>query len=414
MMSRVSFIFIVSLFTIAALGGAVWFFFFYQGGNGAENIDITISDFLSLGKTGSPSTGGSTAGKDDEGNTASGAPSSQGTVGVRSGRLLQLSPAPVAGYLPRGTSTPSVRFIERATGHVYDINADGKERKRVSNTTIPRIYEAYFGDGGNSVVVRYLDDEGALTTYAAAVTVSEAGSGELKGRFLPEDITDLTLSPDGKKTFFLLKFGNGANGFTSLANGASATQIFTSYLTEWLSSWQNEKMITLTTKASGGIPGYAYKLDPATRSFEKILGGIQGLTTLLDPTGKQMLYSVSGESGLALFYADLTLGKSAPANLSTLPEKCVWAKGGSVAYCAAPVVLPPGKYPDAWYQGTAGFSDRIWAITPGGGSELAADLPKLSSEAIDGVRLSLSTDEKHLYFMNKKDNSLWTYDMTGQ
>ena len=253
------------------------------------------------------------------------------------GALRQLAIGPVAGFTSmKGTTTVTARYLERHTGHIYDIGALDQKPKRVSGTTIPRVYEALFVDSGKSVLIRYLgDDNATIETYLATVpkiperaaagepTVSaNAGqAGELTGVFLPQNISDISTSPNGKSFFYILSSAGGAVGIVGVPGGGTGRQIFSFPFSEWLSSWTNEKTITLTTKPSGGIAGYAYGLNPTDKSFVKIFGNVTGLTTLLSPDGKYVLYSSSGETGTLSAIYDLKNKSFKTLGVSTFPEK---------------------------------------------------------------------------------------------
>lgn len=416
-MPKTTFTILVSVLILALVSGAVWFLFFYQGGERGADLSVTVKDFLPFGKLAepNPNQGQNNAG----GNTGANDKTSFGA-------LRELAVGPVAGFtVIKGTTTLTARYLERHTGHIYDIGLSDQNPKRISNTTIPRVYEAIFMDAGKSVLIRYLaDDNATIETYSATVpktpeknALSEqtglpAVASELTGLFLPRDLSDISISPDGKKFFSLSYFGGGAVGATSVASGGNRTQIFTSPYSEWLSSWINEKTIVLTTKPSGGIPGYAYILNPSDKSFVKILGNIAGLTTLLNSDGKYLLYSSSGETGMLTAVYDTKNKTFRTLTISTMPEKCAWSQAGDKLYCGAPEQLSAGRYPDIWYKGQESFNDTLWSVDPSTGlAEVATDLRIPGGTQFDIIKPVLSTDGKYFFFINKKDLSLWSYEL---
>src|SRR5258708_163465 len=223
---------------------------------------------------------------------------------------------------------PALRYVERSTGNVYQTFSDKISEEKFSMTIIPQVYEAYFGAKGETVIMRHLktDDE-TIETFAGSIPKELLGSqatgtNEIKGSFLPENITDLIVSPDGSKIFYLLNSGENANGIVSNILGDKKVQIFSSPFTEWLSYWPNSNTITLTTKSSSGIPGYMYAIDPNKKDLVKIFGDIGGLTTLTSPNDKLVLY---GDSNLSLGIYNTETRNSTPLRVTTRPDKCVWA-----------------------------------------------------------------------------------------
>ena len=71
--------------------------------------------------------------------------------------LFQISKEPVAGFVAfNKRATTTIRYADRATGHIYDVNPFTLEKTKITNKTLPKIYEAHFRDNGNAVVFRSL------------------------------------------------------------------------------------------------------------------------------------------------------------------------------------------------------------------------------------------------------------------
>ena len=310
---------------------------------------------------------------------------------------------------------PSLRYVARATGNIYETFADKIEEKQFSSTVIPRVYEAYFGNSGNSVVMRYLKADNETIETFVGNTPKEylgtevAGKAEVKGTFLPEDTKDISVSPDAGSVFYLFNNSTTGNNMVgAILNLATnkKTQILTSPFTEWLSLWPNAKMITLTTKPAAGVPGYMYAMNPTTKNLMgEVFGNINGLTTLTSPNGKLVLYA---DDSLSTSVYQTDTKTSTLMGVKTLSEKCVWGKASDIVYCAVPKSINAGAYPDAWYQGIVSFSDQIWEIdVKTGNATLLADPAVISGEDVDGIKLALDSGENYLFFVNKKDSFLW-------
>ena len=57
---------------------------------------------------------------------------------------------------PKFETVPSLRYVEKSTGHIYQMYLDNKITGTVSNTTIPSIYESIFDNSAQSVIYRYV------------------------------------------------------------------------------------------------------------------------------------------------------------------------------------------------------------------------------------------------------------------
>ncbi len=317
--------------------------------------------------------------------------------------------------IPQKEDALAVRYVERATGNVYEKFIDRLEERKISTTVIPKIHEAIFGNTGKSVILRYADDDNrTIETFSGILPEETAGGDslpEMKGGFFPQNIPSVSISPDDSKIFYISKFGNGVLGTIVNFDGTKKSQIFNSTFTEWNPQWVNARIISLNTKPSASVPGYAYVLDTQTKDFSEVLGGIQGLTSLYSPNGKKILYSKTSSSGdsFSLSLYDVDAKNSSDLGIHTLPEKCVWSKDNIIAYCAVPNSINPGQYPDVWYQGLMSFSDSIWKInTKTAAFNLLSDMSKESGTQIDGTELFLDENENYVFFTNKKDSKLWS------
>ena len=315
---------------------------------------------------------------------------------------------------------PNLRYTAKENGNIYQTFADKIKEEKFSGTIIPKVYDAYFGNRGESVIMRYLKiDDRTIETFVGTLPkellgAEVAGNNEVKGYFLPNNVKDISLSPDGQKIFYMFESENsfGENIIGTILNFSNnrKTQIFDSPFTEWLSQWPNNNIITLSTKPSGGASGYMYTMDSAGKNFGKVLGAIDGLTTLGSPNGKLILY---GDSNLSLniYHAD-TRNTDALA-IRTLPEKCIWGKVSDVVFCAVPKLIGFRQYPDSWYQGEVSFSDQLWKIdAKTGNATLLADPATVrGGEEIDGIKLAMDERENYLFFVNKKDSFLWKLEL---
>ena len=302
-----------------------------------------------------------------------------------------------------------VRFVEQETGHVYDLDLSTGITTRVSGTTIPRVYEAYIGHE-DYVALRYLDDNGNIKTYIGKITEVEGGAGSLEGEFLVDNISSFSISKDGSKYFYIYKIGTESVGISSNFDGTNQKQSFSSPFSEWLGQVLavGTSTVSITSKASGLASGYSYKINENTKIMEKIIGGVSGLTSLVSENGKLALISTYFNNKLELSVVNEN-GTVTNTGLKTLPEKCVWSKDSTVAWCSVPQNVSVGPiYPDAWYKGQISWSDNIWKFDINTGLYiLNENLSKTSGSQIDGVNLKLNEEENNLLFINKKDQSLW-------
>lgn len=400
---------IILSLVLIAFAGAGWFFLTQKSGlSSIENID----NFSPFGIFDPKSTGNGSGEEGDNDPTKT--TPNQNNEQQKKAKLLKLTDTPTAGFIvfEKGSST-IVRYAEKGTGHIHDVNTDSLEKKRVSNTTIPKIHEAIFSDKGEQVLFRYLDeDTETIKTYSGKITLKATSTdeGAIIGAFLDENIEQIAVSPDKLKIFTLSKYGNSSIGTISLFDGSKKSQVFQSSFTEWLPQWAQDDLISLNTKPSASIFGFDYFITTKNPSLVKLIGKKYGLTTLVSPDGNRIIFSENTENGLSLSLFLRKTKNSYSFGLATLSEKCVWYQNNIDAYCAVPESIPRtiDGYPDSWYQGLVSFSDIVWKIdTESGATDQVINLRETSREQIDAISLQINKTGNKLVFLNKTDNSLW-------
>ena len=95
--------------------------------------------------------------------------------------------------------------------------------------------------------------------------------------------------------------------------------------------------------------------------------------------------------------------KITEVNFQTLPEKCVWS-GSRKIYCALPrEILPEQIWPDAYLRGETSTIDRIVVFEV----EKREIREVFNQENFDMANPLVTRDESHLFFVNRRDGTLW-------
>jgi len=307
----------------------------------------------------------------------------------------------------RSESTSTIRYIEKSTGHIYEVSPVGKERERVTNTTILKVFKSLWSPSGERVVVEYLEDGGLVPEAKIFSASINPISNSLEGVFLPSSATSVAVSPDQDKIFYLSEKTGGTVGVVSDFENKNGDVVFATPFGEFGAKWATPGKISLLTKPSASAKGYLYFLSPKTGRFIKVLGGVKGLTASVSPDGKKVIYSQSAKKSFGAKLLNMTEGETSDFPLKTLPDKCVWGEDSETVYCGVPKSLPPADYPDAWYQGTLSFDDSLWkADIATGETTLVAD-----DTGADITNLFFGPNGNRLIFTNKKDDTLWSVNI---
>lgn len=328
-------------------------------------------------------------------------------------REIPTTSEPVVDMAPTDTKTPpkatfemvpSLRYVEKSTGHIYQMYLDTKIEGKISNSTIPNVYETIFSKSANSIIYRYYSSENkSITSFLATL-------GGSMSKFLNTNIKEVSLSPDKNKFFSITSNSKGAIGTVSSFEETKTNQVFASSFSEWLPQWVTEQNIYLTTKPSYEVLGSVYNLNLKNGSLSKIFGNVLGLTTLANNSGTHILFGSSSSTGPRLNIFDIKNNKSTDLNKYGLPDKCIWSSDNINIYCAIPNTIIGIQYPDNWYQGVVSFEDRFVKIDTST-NEIYSLSNSKDYTPVDATHLFLSDKEDQLYFINKKDYTLWSLDI---
>ena len=350
--------------------------------------------------------------------------------GVPTEKLFTLSRTPIAGYVVFNKDGDNVvRYIDRATGHIYDsilpknLGTDPVETKKITNNTIPKIYEAYFNPNGSKVLIRSLIENTdavenislSLTPPKTTASTSTSESDSLysiSSTNIRGNISSVAVV--GNSLLSLVK--DSSSIISSSFDGSNQKTILNTPFTDW-KIISNRNNVLLQTKAGANIPGYVYSLNIVTGSITKIINPLNGLTALINYNGSRILYSyVDGNQTRILVQNNNKEIISEPTP-ATLAEKCVWSSINiDTVYCSSPN-NPKLDFnePDNWYKGITHFSDSIWVFDTKKQTQRVLLEPKLAYDIdIDAINLQLSPDEEYLIFTNKTDLTLWALKIETQ
>lgn len=341
-------------------------------------------------------------------------PPTEGPADVNEGKitqperfLIQLTNTPISAAT-FDNKTNKIKYIDRLTGHLYEISPDGNETKQLTITTIPGIYEVSWSKDLSRALLRYYSEDttsGLSFLASFPATSTSQSTGQTEGIFLPTSVNQALFSPtEENKIFYLLNSDGKTTGIIANTDNQSKKEIFSSSFTNFMANWPQKNIITLITKPSASASGFLYSLHPTNQTFTKILSAIQGLTVLYSPMGDEILYSKSENNSIETRIYNTKKETDVKLGVTTLPEKCLFSKlNTNTIYCAVPRPITSALYPDEWYQGKVSFSDSIWQINTVDGSTKSIS----SQQNFDATNLFSDSNENYIFFTNKKNNTLW-------
>jgi hypothetical protein len=299
------------------------------------------------------------------------------------------------------------------------INSPGNESSRVTESTITAIknFQSLYQldiDGELGVATREKMLE--LCTleedrFARAEFEKLERKHTISGIFLAQGISSATISPEGNQLFYIQQDADGVIGVIHNLISDVKETVFNSPFSQWLTFWNNEASIELTTKPSYLVDGFSYQLDPSTQRYFKSLQESKGLTTLASPDNRDLLIMEIVDATTRLSIHSRNTNRTRPLTIQSLVEKCTWTASSEYIYCTVPNTMAYGnEYPDVWYQGIESFSDSLWRINVQTfEEEVISDFMSEFDVDIDVEYQRIDPEEEYLYFIDKKTEELWSY-----
>lgn len=296
-----------------------------------------------------------------------------------------------------------IHYATRDTGNLFTLDIASGTTARYSNIIVPGSYATQFSNDGKVALIS--SNERGVVGYSILTTIGTS----TRDAILPNTITRPRLSPDGTKMVYIEDLGDSARiRIRSLTTKNPDTTAYSSALRDIAAEWVSSTTLLVHTKASYRKDSTAFLISTSGTGISEVTTPMRGLTALAAPTGSRVLIgsvSVEGELLLSVFER----GESTTLPVRTLPEKCVWSRvTNDVLYCAVPVSLTGSTLPDAWWKGDVSFNDELWKFNIKEGSAVRI----YENTNMDIMDLSLSIKDNLLLFRNKKNASLWAFNLT--
>ena len=312
--------------------------------------------------------------------------------------LQQLTTRPVAGFGFVGTSSDRIRYVERGTGHIYEIDTAAGTEIRVSGTTIPQVVEAAFSPSGEQVALT-AEISDTHTIYAGLINAEQEKADYLE---LPSGASQPALVEDGDVRY-ILKTNIGTEGYRLNIDTKESVRIFSIPLRDITVLWGEETY--LYNKPTRYAEGTLYKIDNGLKPvLPTHFGFVGGLTdsyylTNYNEGGVMASYAKNKESGEAVRLAT-----------SFVPEKCA-ASADTRVWCAAPYTSHDGAFLEGWYRGSVQSADILWIVDISRGqAQSMANFLVDAGRQVDVDHIIVDSSGQVPAFRNKIDNTLWIYD----
>lgn len=316
-------------------------------------------------------------------------------------QLQQLTTRAVAGFafVPE---EQKLRYIERGTGHGYEINLESGTEIQISLTTIPQTASAIFSPNAEMV---------AITTYEGYTPNTVVGTfaddvEELALTQLPSGAENLAFE-DEERIYFTYEDGTQTVGYLYNLGTLKRSEIFRVAFKDVKALWGwDVDGIFLVPKPSPLLEGTVY--ESTQNGLIPIASGL-GTIAFVDEDHVVASSIVDGVYKTSVYAPGDNVF---PQPLFMMPKKCApdTLRTGEVLWCSAPLEPVSDDAFSAWDKGTVTLSDQIWYTdVPTEESVFVADLSLLAGRTVDASGLTVNDTSTMLLFSNKLDGTLWLY-----
>lgn len=316
----------------------------------------------------------------------------------KGGELLKITDDPIiGGTLSRDGR--SVVYILRENGNLYRSSFDGKEKTRLSNTTILGIYNAVWSPEKTKVFLSYERNE------EIKKIVFDLSSSTTASSIISPSIRSGAWSKDGKVFYLVDQTETGVRLIEANSIGQSGKERIKIPLGDLNILPIQSDSLFFAEAPSGLASGPLFQFNTKTGLFKEISSG-HGLTALLSPKGERVLISETNSTGFLQSIKVLTLSSSSETLVSvrTLAEKCAWQNEETV-WCGVPQSIPENSImPDDYYKGSIIVNDELLQI-----NLRKQEVRSYDVKGFDMQDLFVSPDEKNVFFRDQYTDFLYRF-----
>lgn len=334
-------------------------------------------------------------------------PETDSQVNVNAGKLRQLTTRPVIGFTEVYSTTTNAHFVtyaEAGTGHLYQIDLQSGQEERISNTTIPNASQAVLSPDGNAAAMR-----SGFTANSSVVYGVRNDFGGLDNQPLAGSVIDMAFSNTGNLLYSeLTASGLRAQQLDKVDQVVSTLFELPFRAVEILWSRDDTTPHYVYTKPNTKLRSYVYEVDNGQLMRKPIVG--VGITA--SANANFIVYNQLLGTEHQGFAYDKEFGTQVSTPIIPIASKCAFASPtGSLMYCGYDITVYDYEFPDSWHKGLHNFSDRIWEVDVRAGfaSQLVNPL-EVAGREIDVTNMTVSENTRMLYFINKHNQTLWSYE----
>jgi len=328
-------------------------------------------------------------------------------------KIVQLTTAQVVGFQEVSRTNSSTNnlgelyYIESGTGHIFSINLESGEERRVTATTIPSSRKGVITQNGLYTLIQSGSGAGSQFTVGRISTTSAS----LSTHQINDPIIDFATT-ENNTFIYLSSVSGGLVGKEYNPVDRSTNTLFGIPFNEARVVWGQTATSShyVYPKPNDQLEGYLYKAENGT--LERL--PVSGLGLSVIGNGEHVLFtSRTKDDYRSDLYNELT-GETANSFVTVLPDKCVSMRQGGSFLCASEEITFNYKTFENWYEGSLSYDDDLWEIfAPFGDISFSVDVTRETGRELDIINLQTNPSNTSVYFQNKNDQTLWWYKVVN-
>lgn len=300
-------------------------------------------------------------------------------------------------------------YIDKRTGHLHGVDTETGSITVFVEYDLPSAITATWPTRGTQAILKSQDTYGPVF-WLYDIRSSEPIQLKFGMRYVVWDaLSDRILYSyeDGEGNVSLTISDSNGSNWREIANLPSPSLRLSAIpQSPFISYWDTPLNTKINPLEAVSITGGDKK---------RISEGKYGADYLWSPKGDTALMSWTPQkSGSKLTLATITANGSeyTDLNFPTMVSKCVWSNDNITIYCAHPGSFPSGTVlPDDYAKKYVYTKDAFWKInTKTGETERIIELTEIDKE-YDATNLFLSGNESKLFFVNRKDDMLYSIEL---
>lgn len=300
-------------------------------------------------------------------------------------------------------------YFNPADKEFYQSNIDGTGEQVLTNANLENLYDVSWSPDREKTVLTFSSDKGRTKKYHF-FNLARQEDIEYEDKY-----QDVTISYNGENVAYVFRDPvedehNLSVAKPDLSSWRKIKELDEEEIeTEWFSNNNLAVYDTTTAFKEGQLE--IYNVGEGTDHYT-FLAKRWGLNPLFSPDGKKVIFNDNDTKGarFPVIWTAEVKNKAEPRKLqlSTLVEKCAWAKDSVSVFCGIPENYSNFFIqPDDYYKGKFISKDSFYKInTDNGEQKKLADFSQFNKD-YDVYKPLVSEDQKKMYFTRKHDGKFY-------